>query len=116
MPPSNGVANPGPCFAVRPSGKLRKELPLRIETQFLLFKIAFTKKLPNGSSEAFMNCSIYSADRTTHLKIVVLALIAGIAMSGIAMSSRIGSNTETVAVIKAGKPLAVSSAAATITR
>ena len=29
-----------------------------------------------------MNHSIYSADRTTHLKIVVVALIAGIAVAG----------------------------------
>jgi len=63
-----------------------------------------------------MNHSIYSADRTTHLKIVVVALVAGIAMSGIAMSSHIASNTETVAIIKAGKPLAMSDAATSLIR
>ena len=30
-----------------------------------------------------MNHSFYSADRTTHLKIVVVALVAGIAMAGL---------------------------------
>ena len=30
-----------------------------------------------------MNHSIYSADRTTHLKIVVVALVAGIAVAGL---------------------------------
>ncbi|HTO60039.1 MAG TPA: hypothetical protein VMM15_02170 [Bradyrhizobium sp.] len=34
-----------------------------------------------------MNHSIYSADRTTHLKIVVTALLAGLAFAGLALSS-----------------------------
>jgi hypothetical protein len=37
-----------------------------------------------------MNHSIYSADRTTHLKIVVVALFAGLAVAGLALSSHIG--------------------------
>ncbi len=57
-----------------------------------------------------MNHSIYSADRLTHLKIVALALVAGIAISGFAISARVGSDTGTVAVVKAGKPMAVSRA------
>ena len=36
-----------------------------------------------------MNHSIYSADRTTHLKIVVVALVAGIAVAGFGISARI---------------------------
>jgi hypothetical protein len=35
-----------------------------------------------------MNHSIYSADRATHLKIVVVALIAGIAVAGLGFSVR----------------------------
>jgi hypothetical protein len=35
-----------------------------------------------------MNHSFYSADRSTHLKIVVAALVAGIAVFGLALSSR----------------------------
>ena len=31
-----------------------------------------------------MNHSIYSADRTTHLKVVIVALIAGILVAGLA--------------------------------
>jgi hypothetical protein len=50
-----------------------------------------------------MNHSIYSVDRTTHLKIVVVALVAGIAVAGLAISSRVGTPTDTIAVIKAGK-------------
>ena len=39
-----------------------------------------------------MNSSVYCADRTTHLRIVVVALIASIAILGIAMSLRINSS------------------------
>jgi hypothetical protein len=63
-----------------------------------------------------MNHSIYSADRTTHLKVVIVALVAAIAASSFAISSRAMSNTETVAIIEAGKPLAVTSAAAPLIR
>ena len=56
-----------------------------------------------------MNHSIYSADRTTHLKIVVVALVAGIAVAGFGISARTSSDdfTQTARVIKAGKPVAV---------
>ena len=36
-----------------------------------------------------MNHSIYSADRMTHLKIVVVALVAGIALAGFGISARL---------------------------
>jgi len=54
-----------------------------------------------------MNHSIYSADRATHLKIVVIALAAALAGSGVALSSHISANIGSVAVVKAGKPMAV---------
>jgi len=61
-----------------------------------------------------MNHSIYSADRTTHLKIVVVALVAGIAVAGFGISARtIASDegyTQTARVLKAGKPMAITSA------
>ena len=60
-----------------------------------------------------MNHSIYSADRTTHLKIVVVALIAGIAVAGVGISTRTTSDegyTQTAKVHKAGKPVAITSA------
>jgi hypothetical protein len=59
-----------------------------------------------------MNHSIYSADRSTHLKIVVLALVAGIAVAGFGISARGFSDdesTQTARVIKAGKPVVVTS-------
>jgi hypothetical protein len=40
-----------------------------------------------------MNSSIYSADRTTHLRIVALALVISIAIVGFAISMRIGAVT-----------------------
>jgi hypothetical protein len=39
-----------------------------------------------------MNHSIYSADRATHLKIVVVALIAGIAVAGLGISARLSTD------------------------
>jgi hypothetical protein len=59
-----------------------------------------------------MNHSIYSADRTTHLKIVVIALVAGIVGVGLGISSRTHSDTtapQTASVIKAGKPVVITS-------
>jgi hypothetical protein len=66
-----------------------------------------------------MNHSIYSADRATHLKIVVVALIAGIAVAGFGISSRLSSEdsyTQTARVIKADKPVAVTSSNASVVR
>ena len=66
-----------------------------------------------------MNHSIYSADRATHLKIVVIALVAGIAGIGLGLSSRPHSDddsTQTARVIKAGKPVVVTRSDASIIR
>ncbi len=60
--------------------------------------------------EAQMNHSIHSADKATHLKIVVIALVAGIAVAAFGISAR--SNTDysqTAHVVKAGKPVVVTS-------
>ncbi len=59
-----------------------------------------------------MNHSIYSADRSTHLKIVVVALIAGIAVVGLGISARSTSNdsfAQAGHVIKAGKAVTITS-------
>ncbi|SHK10952.1 hypothetical protein SAMN05444159_2434 [Bradyrhizobium lablabi] len=65
-----------------------------------------------------MNHSIYSADRSTHLKIVVVALVAGIAVAGFGISARTSSEdyTQTARVIKAGKPVAVTSSGTSMVR
>ena len=57
-----------------------------------------------------MNYSIYTADRATHLKIVVVALVAGIVVAAIGISARGFSDdgySQTARVVKAGKPMAV---------
>lgn len=54
-----------------------------------------------------MNYSIYSADRTTHLKIVVVALAAAIGMAGIGIASHFKAGDQyagTAHVLRAGKP------------
>lgn len=66
-----------------------------------------------------MNHSIYSADRSTHLKIVVVALVAGIAVAGFGITAHTGSDeglTQTARVIKAGKPVVVTSSNANLVR
>jgi hypothetical protein len=66
-----------------------------------------------------MNHSIYSADRTTHLKIVIMALVVGIAGIGLALSSRSSSDagsTQTAGVVKAGKPLLTTSSGRLVIR
>jgi hypothetical protein len=67
--------------------------------------------------EAYMNHSIHSADRATHLKIVVVALIAGIAVAGFGISARTNSDyTQTAHVVKAGKAITVTSSDAALVR
>jgi hypothetical protein len=61
-----------------------------------------------------MNHSLIGADRTTHLKIVVIALIAGIVVVLVGTAARLG-DFETASallhngpVVKAGEPTAIS--------
>ena len=64
-----------------------------------------------------MNHSIHSADRAAHLKIVVVALVAGILVAGFGIAARTSSDyTQTAHVIKAGKPVVVTSSDASIVR
>jgi len=59
-----------------------------------------------------VNHSLYSADRMTHLKIVIVALVAGIAVAGFSITAHLRSDEgfgQTAHVVKAGKPVAVTS-------
>jgi hypothetical protein len=64
-----------------------------------------------------MNHSFHSADRATHLKIVVIALVAGIVVAGLGISARTNTDyNQTAHVVKAGKPVAVTSSDAMMVR
>ena len=68
-----------------------------------------------------MNHSIYSADRMTHLKIVVVALVAGITVAGFSISAHTTSDegltqTASTRVMKAGKPVAITSSGNSVVR
>jgi hypothetical protein len=66
-----------------------------------------------------MNHSIYSADRTTHIKIVVVALVAGIAVAGFGISARTNSDegyAQTARVMKAGKAVTITSSSTSTVR
>ena len=65
-----------------------------------------------------MNHSIYSADLSTHLKIVVVALVAGIAVAAFGISAHTNSDdyTQTARVMKAGKAVTVTSTNTAVVR
>jgi hypothetical protein len=60
-----------------------------------------------------MNHSFHSADRATHLKIVMVALVAGFAVAVFGMTARSNvddiQTAQAVHVMKAGKPVVVTS-------
>jgi len=64
-----------------------------------------------------MNHSIHSADRGNHLKIVVVALVAGIAVAAFGISARTRADySQTAQVVKAGKAVTVTSTTASLVR
>lgn len=64
-----------------------------------------------------MNHSIHSADRATHMKIVVMALVAGIAVAAFGIAARSNVDySQTAHVIKAGKPVVVTSSETSVVR
>jgi hypothetical protein len=64
-----------------------------------------------------MNHSLHSADRSTHLKIVVVAVVAGILVAGFGISARSNSDyAQTAHVVKAGKLITVTSSDTQVVR
>ncbi|MEY9181132.1 hypothetical protein ABIG06_002985 [Bradyrhizobium sp. USDA 326] len=66
-----------------------------------------------------MNHSIYSADRATHSKIVIVALLVAAVVAGIAVSFHDDTRAaavERAAVFKTGKPVVLGGSAAVAVR
>jgi hypothetical protein len=62
-----------------------------------------------------MNHSMYSADRGTHLKIVVIGLLCATVVACVGIFSHVGSvNLGTDVLVKAGQPMTVSGQIPTI--
>jgi ABC-type proline/glycine betaine transport system permease subunit len=61
-------------------------------------------------AEDGMNHSMYGADRATHLKIVVIALICALVVAAVGIFAHVSSNIDlgTAALVKAGRPTSVS--------
>jgi hypothetical protein len=69
------------------------------------------------------NSTMFAADRTTHLKIVVISFVASVAVLLVGMTARNTAATDTTAriqvagpAVKAGKPVAVSHSDMTVIR
>jgi hypothetical protein len=78
---------------------------------------AANKAAAKARREASMNHSIHSADRATHLKIVLVSLIAGIAVAGFGISARVSSDyTQSAQVVKAGNQMTVTSSDTSMVR
>jgi len=71
-----------------------------------------------------MNSSLYTADRTTHLKIVVVALVAATLVAGVGIAARdVDLGTDVLVsqqaqgpALKAGAPVTYSTSGATVIR
>jgi len=63
-----------------------------------------------------MNHSMKNADRTTHLKIVVIGLLCAIVVAGVGIFAHVGSGIDlgTAPLVKAGQPTALSGSIPTI--
>jgi hypothetical protein len=63
-----------------------------------------------------MNHSMYSADRGTHVKIVILGLVCATMVAVVGIFAHVGSNIDlsTSALVKAGQPTTLSGQAPTI--
>ena len=65
--------------------------------------------------DTFMNSSLWSANRATHIKIVVISLVASIAVVGVGISARTGNSETATAMAKANGPVLKATKPSTIT-
>ncbi len=63
-----------------------------------------------------MNHSMYSADRATHLKIVVIGLVCATVVAVVGIFANVGSSLDlgTAALVKAGEPTTLSGQVPTV--
>ena len=96
--------------------------PKRPPTTLSRCQVPFSEKRPKVA--VMNNSTMFAADRTTHVKIVAISLVASIAVLLVGMTAR---NTTAAAnatariqvvgpAVKAGKPVAVSYSNATMIR
>ena len=55
-----------------------------------------------------MNHSLYSADRSTHLKIVVVGVLCAVVVAAVGMFASVGDGNVTTQIVRAGQPTAIS--------
>jgi hypothetical protein len=76
---------------------------------------ALLRRYYRGNRNAAMNHSLYSADRGTHLKIVVVGLLCATLVAGVGIFARLGNlDLGTAPVVKAGQPTTLSGRLPTI--
>jgi hypothetical protein len=121
---SNGIS----CIDPDPGGRVTKPtlaanetiLPIRRNNPETHWAYLYPQQTAQSRREAQMNHSIHSADRSTHLKIVVVALVAGVAVAafGIAARSNVDftQTAQSNQVVKAGKPVAITSSGTSTVR
>jgi hypothetical protein len=55
--------------------------------------------------DTFMNSSLWSASRATHIKIVVISLVFSIVVVGVGISARTDNSESATAMVKANGPV-----------
>ena len=71
--------------------------------------------LPQNRIEGVVNHSMQSADRTTHLKVVVVGLLCAIVVAVVGIFAHVGSvDLGTAPLVKAGQPTTLSGSIPTI--
>ena len=62
-----------------------------------------------------MNSSLWSANRATHIKIVVISMVASIVVVGVGIGARTGNSETATAMVKANGPVLKATRPSTIT-
>jgi hypothetical protein len=108
FPPRNQLSRPTKPFRGTDETRLKQMERSSVGNEAALLETA---------QEAQMNHSIHSADRATHMKIVVVALVAGIAVAAFGIAARTNVDySQTAHVVKAGKSVVLTSSDSAVVR